>query len=301
MEYQDPVLDFARRTRKNLEFVERHVSHSDAEVYEVTQLINSMLGLLVFPKERLFKTLPDLPLSELAEQGWPKPEVLQGTPPCASLREIIRYLRNGIAHFNLEFTTGRREQINGIHLWNENTRDKNHPNRWEIWLSLEDLRLITNKFIDLIEDSVQPDHINRSSIHMENHTVHENKGITQENAAYQFARAWNRQDIQALGALLNQDTVYESQMVLSALRGRTEILDYLQGKFETLKTKPEYKAYAEIGLLDGARPCVILSQGNKNNLVALALFEVEGEWIKRIDLCIVPPPQSAKKTGIYPE
>ncbi len=48
MMYKEVIQDFARRTRKNLEAIDR--LHAEGrQVYEVTQLVNSTLGLLVFP------------------------------------------------------------------------------------------------------------------------------------------------------------------------------------------------------------------------------------------------------------
>ena len=51
------VNEFVRRPGRNLRHIQtiarsEKENHSDATVFEVTQLINSMLGLLVLPKER---------------------------------------------------------------------------------------------------------------------------------------------------------------------------------------------------------------------------------------------------------
>lgn len=49
MMYEDIVRDFAERTRKNLKAIERLLADNQ-DVYETTQLVDSMLGLLVFPR-----------------------------------------------------------------------------------------------------------------------------------------------------------------------------------------------------------------------------------------------------------
>lgn len=49
MEYSVLVKDFAKRTRHNLEIIRAHKEQSQ-EVYDVTQLVNSFLGLIVLPK-----------------------------------------------------------------------------------------------------------------------------------------------------------------------------------------------------------------------------------------------------------
>jgi hypothetical protein len=65
-----PVLDVMRRTMANLKFIENHSGPNGP--YEVTQLINSFLGGLAHPWEAMCEDLNALPLSEVAERGWPK-------------------------------------------------------------------------------------------------------------------------------------------------------------------------------------------------------------------------------------
>lgn len=57
------IFSFANRTKQNLEFIqeiakqekERGIKGKDVTVYEVTQLINSMIGLVTFPKEAFYE------------------------------------------------------------------------------------------------------------------------------------------------------------------------------------------------------------------------------------------------------
>jgi len=90
MEYQNLVRDFAIRTMRNLEAVEAATTRDrDAELYEVTQLINSMLGLLVFPQQKYCSKIPEKSLEELRASGWPVP-TMTGTPPNAdNLRDLV--------------------------------------------------------------------------------------------------------------------------------------------------------------------------------------------------------------------
>lgn len=64
MMYEEVIRDFALRTRKNLEAIET-LQRLDAGVFKVTQLINSMLGLLVFPQQEYVESIPRIPLEEL--------------------------------------------------------------------------------------------------------------------------------------------------------------------------------------------------------------------------------------------
>lgn len=151
-EIDNLVLDFAHRTRKNLEFIEAHRGDADSQVYEFTQLINSLLGLLVFPKESFWDSLPETPLSELVAAGWPDIKPVQGCLKEDNLRQLVRTLRNGIAHFNLEFMTNKQNKLSGVCIWNG---DKDKPT-WKAKLTTEELKIIVDKFIEIIESMMKP-------------------------------------------------------------------------------------------------------------------------------------------------
>ena len=120
MDYQNLVVDFASRTAINLKSLkDLRESQPDAEIYEVTQLINSMLGLLVFPKEKYFEQLPLIPFNELESNGWAIPKLESGCE-IKNLRELIRFLRNAITHCNLEFLSNDGSEIIGLCVWNKN-------------------------------------------------------------------------------------------------------------------------------------------------------------------------------------
>lgn len=162
MLYENIIRDFALRTRENLSIIER--LHAEGEkVFETTQLINSMLGLLIFPQQEYVKKIPRTSLDQLRTDGWPIPKVTGGFQQVSDLNQLIRYLRNAIAHFNVVFLTDENEQIIGLRVWNMRPvknnnnkviRDANgevvERKNWEAELSLRDLRQITDKFIDML-------------------------------------------------------------------------------------------------------------------------------------------------------
>jgi hypothetical protein len=151
MMYEDLVRDFAARTRRNLEFINQHHSDSEAEVYEVTQLINSLLGLLVFPQQRFIDQIPAIPLKELEAQGWPRIRTSPNYPECQDLKKLVRYLRNAVTHFNVEFIPNTRGQIHGLKVWNKDP--KTSKITWEAELSLDELRAIVRLFMQQLESS----------------------------------------------------------------------------------------------------------------------------------------------------
>ncbi|MCL5952080.1 MAG: HEPN family nuclease [Chloroflexi bacterium] len=149
--YGDVVRDFASRTRKNLRFIENSLGEPEVEVFEVTQLVNSMLGLLVFPQQEYVDRIPATPLAELEQRGWPHIRTARGFPTCETLDQLVRYLRNSIAHFNVRFIYNESGDISGVTLWNVDTRKRAKPRTWQADLQIDDLRKIVDRFLDMLE------------------------------------------------------------------------------------------------------------------------------------------------------
>ena len=122
-----------------------------------------------------------------------------------------------------------------------------------------------------------------------------------ETALRAYASMMNTLDSSKLEPLLSDDFYYASQMVLVVIESKQEYLDYINPKLEVVRASGT-KVWAEMAMLTHSfpGPCVVLAQGEKENLVALVLAKVKGDQIERIDMCIVPTPQSAKRSGEYP-
>lgn len=117
-EIRELVKEFGERTLSNLDFVQRHAGRSD--VYEITQLWNSLSGLLVLPYEHEVNAI-QATLTEAAGLGWPE---LSETLPLddaqsasTDLADQIRRLRNAVSHYNVEFLSDRGSII-GVKVWN---------------------------------------------------------------------------------------------------------------------------------------------------------------------------------------
>lgn len=126
--------------------------------------------------------------------------------------------------------------------------------------------------------------------------------LTAELALRAYAKMLNTLDSECVEHLLADDFIYESQQVLQPLETKNAYLEYMRQKLKTIK-KANATVFAEMGTVDaytGNQPCVILAQNNQENLVGLVFVKTEGDFIKRIDLCVVPPPHTAKRSGEYP-
>ena len=145
MEYKDLVRDFAERTRSNIELVQA-AANTGQEAYEVTQLINSMLGLLVFPQQEFYDKIPKTILPDLEKEGWPIPRVRNNYQQVSNLEQLARYLRNGITHFNLRFTE-TDGHVDGLIIRNVL---RNGNKNWEAELKIEELEGLTDRFTQLL-------------------------------------------------------------------------------------------------------------------------------------------------------
>lgn len=132
----------------------------------------------------------------------------------------------------------------------------------------------------------------------------DNNLLTEKDALIIYASAWNRLDPTELISYLADNVRYESQRVLRPLTSASEVSDYLIGKMETIRNNPESRVYAELAetIFVWLRPCVLIAQSNRNNLLAIVLIRVSENKITSIDICSdVPHPYSAKRSGVYPK
>jgi len=135
--------EFIARTKKNLIAIEC-LKDKGCEVYEVTQLLNSMLGLLVFPKEKLYKKIQPKNWDMMVKEGWPLPS--GDNAKVSDLEELIRKMRNAVAHINIELVNDGNEII-GI-------RFSSYHRKGQNWTGVYDIASL-RKFVDMFLDHIQ--------------------------------------------------------------------------------------------------------------------------------------------------
>jgi hypothetical protein len=144
----EPIRDVMRRTIANLEFIEHHAGPNGP--YEVTQLLNSFLGALAHPWEAMRNDLLALPLAEAADRGWP---MIQKERPSdcdpESLGDLIRLMRNGFAHGNIELLPGKKGEIRALLVWNNNQSGRR---TWGAMITVEAARKFLLCFVELIDE-----------------------------------------------------------------------------------------------------------------------------------------------------
>lgn len=154
MEYSPRFIsDFARRTLLNLDRIQQAERDGETDVFPVTQIWNSLLGLVVLPRERDENLIPKTPTAELWADGWPPIMELKGGS--GTLRELVGHLRNAVSHAGVEFMPDEDREIAKLKLWNfpSGKWDQPHEKRnWEAVVAVSDLeefaRMIAKTYAD---------------------------------------------------------------------------------------------------------------------------------------------------------
>ncbi len=145
--YADFVREFATRTRCNLEKIEADHA-AGVDVYEVTQLINSLLGMLVFIQVK--KKLPKTHLSEIA--GFPKVDFILGKNLTEKFDKFIEFVRHAVAHGNVEAEAQGKGSKTITHLVFFNIPPRKQKENWRIKCSIDEIRWIAVHLTELITD-----------------------------------------------------------------------------------------------------------------------------------------------------
>jgi len=126
--------------------------------------------------------------------------------------------------------------------------------------------------------------------------------LSKADALRAYARMMHHLSVDYLAPMLADDFHYASQWVIEEITSKQQYLDYMRPKLEAIKESGN-RVWAELGELQTypGGPCLVVAQGERNNISATVLVEVMGSKIKRLDMCFVPSPQSACRTGEYPE
>lgn len=156
MNPEEPVRDIMRRTMFNLRLIEQQATTSGP--YEVTQLINSFLGALAHPWERFKKELRTHSIKSAECAGWPciQKERPSDTNP-RHLGDLLRLMRNGIAHGNITFLPDQDGEIRAIRLWNADPRSGRQT--WGAIVNVEDMRQLLDRFVQLAEELHEQQHV----------------------------------------------------------------------------------------------------------------------------------------------
>lgn len=159
-ESRNEAIGFAQRTRKNLEYVRQSFERGE-NVHVVTHLVNSLLGIVVVPKERYDSaSFWSISLTELGQRGWPTWNITMDTPlgnkpKTENLGNLITHLRNAAAHGRFTFGGDSNSRyLSDVELIVEDAPALGQPSNWMAEIGGPDLYQFCLRLADYIEESI---------------------------------------------------------------------------------------------------------------------------------------------------
>ncbi len=159
---RNEALEFARRARQNLEFIEQAAAAGprDDRVHVVTQITLSLLGMVVFLKEKLLlDSIETMTLNRLTEDGWLTWLISRDQPRrpndiTDTLGKLIRHVRNAVAHGRISFTSDS-PQPEEVSLLVEDKYNRDDPKPYFCAeITATDLKDFCLRFLNLIDSTI---------------------------------------------------------------------------------------------------------------------------------------------------
>jgi len=137
----------AQRTKKNLKHIELARANG-ADVHEVTQIVLSVLGIVIIPWEwHLKDRFTEYILEDLYANGWPRWNITVGHSK--TLSDLTHMLRNATAHGHYKFSSDERDPKD---VWLVIENIKNRKVTWQAQISAADLKTFCYRFLQVVEN-----------------------------------------------------------------------------------------------------------------------------------------------------
>lgn len=152
---RNTIFGFSSRVKKNLEYIAEQRAQG-ADVHEVTQLVTSLLGLIIYPYENYKNSgilnFKSIQLADLEQNGWPQWQFEPMYKP-RTLRQLLRVLRNALAHRRIEFSSDSRTlQEVDVLVYDE---DEDGDMYWACEINGAQLRDFAYRLSDLIDEKLR--------------------------------------------------------------------------------------------------------------------------------------------------
>lgn len=150
----DP-LGFAERGWSNLTIIE-DTFKTQGKGHVVTQLVQTLLSVLVFPKERWFyEYLSKVEISKLEKRDWPLPKQVIGTT--SDMNQLLRHMRNAVCHGGVTFYSDAPSGSDSRFVEEITIEFVDRPKRnsdicWKVIMEGKDLRRFLYKIFERLRD-----------------------------------------------------------------------------------------------------------------------------------------------------
>lgn len=124
--------------------------------------------------------------------------------------------------------------------------------------------------------------------------------ITKEDALRAYARMMHSLSVDDLAPHLACNFHYTSSWVKEEIRSKDHYLSYIRPKLKSIKQSGR-RVWAEMCWLPDSRGAYLLvAQGEQENLVSTVWAEVQGIFIRRLDMRPITTIDALGRTGEYP-
>jgi len=154
MKYRDEndfIKEFFERTVYNLKLYNKNNKSGNKNFkYEVTQLINSLLGLVVFVKEDdlSFNSINLDTIVKIEDINWRYDHRNSGECEDKNFSNFLRHIRNAISHKRLKIKS-KDKQISSVVFKDEQRRNNNI---FEVELNIEQINSLVKELSKCIEE-----------------------------------------------------------------------------------------------------------------------------------------------------
>lgn len=139
--YKNQEFDFVNRTKAIIEQYEK-IELSKAEKFEVTLLLNCLVGLLILPQQNWFDNLPT---DIISQKEWginDKHISFIKAGETKNVKDIARHLRNSISHYRFRAFDNKSNEISSIKF---EDYDPSNKKSFEATIPVSSLRQFTTK------------------------------------------------------------------------------------------------------------------------------------------------------------
>lgn len=143
--YLHQEFDFVERTKKIIEQYD-NLKLPEKDKFEVTLLINCLVGLLILPQQNWYDSLPTEIISQ-KEWGIGTEHISsikQGETK--NVKDILRHLRNSVSHYRFKAFDNSTNKISRIQF---EDFDQNKNKTFEALIPLANLRKFTDRLSDV--------------------------------------------------------------------------------------------------------------------------------------------------------
>ena len=148
------AVDFANRTKENLALLGN-------SPYDVTQFINSLIGLLIIPREYGYEFINDALLDSKLRDAIFQKVVENNYPEGTTLKSVLTHMRNAVCHSRMKFhvdTAGAEAVSKDIKIIEFRDRKTQDGNTYQFLMEIpiELLHDFVFAFLEAITNCIKP-------------------------------------------------------------------------------------------------------------------------------------------------